>query len=133
MTKTRKPKLPKRIGGVKLTKELRKAGGKLIEKASSPIGRELIAAGLSMAAAAATAAAKKERDRHAAARAGAANDAAAAADAKPADAKPAPAVATPHGPKVSFNSKTDPHEIGVVLGNLAQEMLGRVFAGKPKG
>jgi hypothetical protein len=125
------PKLPKRIGGVKLTKELRKAGGKLIEKANSPIGRELIAAGLTMAAAAATSAAKKERAKHAAAKAsGAANDAAAAADAKPADARPASAA--PHEAKVAFNGKSDPHEIGVVLGNLAQEALGRIFSPKPR-
>jgi hypothetical protein len=103
----KKVKLPKRIGGVKLTKELRKAGGKLLETANSPIGRELIAAGLSMAAAAASAAAKRERERRAEANA-VTPEVVPANDAK----KPA----------------QDPHDIGVALGNLAQNVLGNIFA-----
>ncbi|WP_404711429.1 hypothetical protein [Sphingomonas sp. MMS24-J13] len=110
-------KLPKRIGGVKLTKELRKAGGRLLETANSPVGRELIAAGLSMAAAAATAAARKEREKRAAARAGA-PEAVPANDAKRAEPVKGPA---------------DPHDIGVALGTLAQDVLGRLIAGKPRG
>ena len=112
------PKLPKRIGGVKLTKELRKAGGKLLDKANSPLGRELIAAGLTMAAAAASTAAKRERDKHAAPK-----GVAAASPTSPGPARP--------GPKP--NGSADPHEMGVVLGKLAQDALGRIFAGKPKG
>ena len=101
----KKAKLPKRIGGVKLTKELRKAGGKLLETANSPLGRELIAAGLSMAAAAAATAARKEREKRAAA-----PEVVPANDAK----KPG----------------QDPHDIGVALGNLAQNVLGTIFAPK---
>lgn len=47
-------KLPKSIGGVKLSKDLRKAGDALIESARSPGGRQVIAAGLAMAANAAS-------------------------------------------------------------------------------
>jgi hypothetical protein len=45
-------KIPKSIGGVKLSKGLRKSGEKLIEKAGSPEGRRVLAAGLAMAGAA---------------------------------------------------------------------------------
>jgi hypothetical protein len=107
----KKAKLPKRIGGVKLTKELRKAGGKLLETANSPLGRELIAAGLSMAAAAATTAARKEREKRAAAKAVAPEVVAANDAPKPTQSK-------------------DPHDIGVALGNLAQDVLGKIFAPK---
>jgi hypothetical protein len=105
-------KLPKRIGGVKLTKDLRKAGGKLLEKANSPMGRELIAVGLSMAAAAASKAAKREREKHAAAKA------------PTADAAAAPTAAAQPAARAA-----DPHDLGVTLGNIAQEALGRLFQG----
>jgi hypothetical protein len=110
-----KAKLPKRIGGIKLTKELRKAGGKLLEKANSPMGRELIAVGLSMAAAAASKAARRERDKHAADKAPATN------------ASPTPAAASKPPSEAA-----DPHDLGVALGNIAQEALGRLFQGKPR-
>ena len=51
--KTKKAKLPKAVMGVKLPKEVREIGGALLEKAQSPQGREMLAAGLTMAAAAA--------------------------------------------------------------------------------
>lgn len=54
-------RIPKRIGGLKIPKELRHAGEALLDKANSPAGREIIAAGLTMAAAAASAAARKQR------------------------------------------------------------------------
>jgi hypothetical protein len=111
--KSDKAKLPKRIGGVKLTKELRKAGGALLKKANTPVGRELIAVGLSMAAAAATKAARREREKHAPVR---------SADASPSPAKaPEPA-----------GSAADPHDLGVALGRIAQEALGRIFSGAPR-
>lgn len=109
----KKAKLPKRIGGVKLTKELRKAGGTVLEKLNTPLGRELIAAGLSMAAAAATAAARREREKRA--------DAAATP-------KPAPEKAPANDAKPA--APADPHEIGVALGNLAQDVLGKLFMPK---
>lgn len=46
MAKKSKTRLPKQIAGVKIPKKLRKSGGKLIEAAATPAGRELIAAGL---------------------------------------------------------------------------------------
>jgi hypothetical protein len=57
----KKAKLPKQVLGVKIPKELRKAGGALLEHANSPAGREVIAAGLTVAAAAATAALTRHR------------------------------------------------------------------------
>ncbi len=54
-------RIPKRIGGMKIPKELRQAGEALLDKANSPAGREIIASGLTMAAAAASAAAIKHR------------------------------------------------------------------------
>ena len=104
MAKTKaKAKLPKRVGGVKLSKEIRKAGGKLLAKANSPLGRELIAAGLGLAATAAAAAAAEREKRK-------------AAPATPAADKP--------------NGVSDPHEFGVVLGKMAQAALAGLFAGK---
>lgn len=53
-------KLPKKIGGVKISKKVRKSGNKLIAAASTPAGRELLAAGL-VAAGAALAKAQRTR------------------------------------------------------------------------
>lgn len=50
-------KPPKSIGGIKLPKELRAAGGMLLEKANSPLGREVLAAGVTALAAVAARAA----------------------------------------------------------------------------
>lgn len=113
-TKTR-PKLPKRVGGVKLSKEIRKAGGKLLEKANSPLGRELIATGLGMAAAAAAGAAERQRGKREPAK-------------TPADAGPALSQGIAKGP--SRGAPNDPHEIGVVLGTIAKAALAGLFAPK---
>lgn len=64
----KKGKLPKQVLGVKVPKELRRAGDQLIQTASSPQGREMIAGALTMAAAAATAAVTQGRARAAATR-----------------------------------------------------------------
>ena len=62
--KGKSPKLPKEILGIKLPKELREQGGAMLAKAAaSPAAREMVAAGLTMAAAAATAAATRKRTR----------------------------------------------------------------------
>ena len=45
-------RIPKQIGGVKLSKRFRKSGEKLIEQAQTPQGRQVIAAGLAVATAA---------------------------------------------------------------------------------
>lgn len=49
------PRIPKRVAGVKLPKELRKSGNLLIETANSPIGREVLVSGLMAVIAGATA------------------------------------------------------------------------------
>jgi hypothetical protein len=75
MAKKKAKKLPKTIGGVKIPKKVRKQGGELLAKVNTPMGRELLAAGL---VAAGAAMAKREETRKAAARvAGEAEDAAA--------------------------------------------------------
>lgn len=59
------PKLPKELAGVKIPKKLRKSGGKLLATVNTPLGRELMAAGL---VAAGAAMARKEEARKAARR-----------------------------------------------------------------
>jgi hypothetical protein len=59
-------KLPKTIGGMKIPKKMRKKGGKLLDKVNTPLGRELLAAGL---VAAGAAIAKKNEARKVAVRA----------------------------------------------------------------
>lgn len=53
-------RIPKEIGGMKVPKEARRAGEALIEKASSPAGRQALASGLAMAATFAAAAAARQ-------------------------------------------------------------------------
>ncbi len=117
MAKTKKGKLPKRIGGVKLPKEVRKTGGRIAKVVGSPAGRDLIAAGLTMAAAALSAAVEKERVK----RRGAAKP---AAD-RVGDAKPERA--TSPAPPAAGN---DPHEFGAALGKMAEAALAGLF--KPR-
>ncbi|MDR6787813.1 hypothetical protein J2Y58_001165 [Sphingomonas sp. BE138] len=57
MAKKKKGKLPKEVLGVKVPKELRKAGEKLIEQAQGPAGRQAIAGALTAVAGAAVTAA----------------------------------------------------------------------------
>ncbi len=57
MGKKKKGKLPKEVLGVKLPKELRKAGDRLIEQAQGPAGRQAIAGALTAVAGAAMTAA----------------------------------------------------------------------------
>ena len=111
MAKTKKTKIPKRIAGVKLPKELRRTGEAILEKANSPQGREMLAAGLTMAAAAATAAVARSREQAAATTS--------AGDPAPGDAgKPS----TPDTP--------DPMAFVTVMGGLAEAALGKFFAAK---
>ncbi|MBR0553654.1 hypothetical protein [Stakelama marina] len=60
--KKKAKKLPKYIGGVKIPKEIRKKGGKLLAQVDTPMARELMAAGL---IAAGTAMAKRHSERRA--------------------------------------------------------------------
>ena len=100
--KAKKGRLPKNVLGVKLPKELRKAGDRLIEQASSPQGRQAIAGALTMAAAAATAAVARGREK--------APDAA------------EPAQGTQRAP--------DPQAVAEVVGKAAEAVLGRLFGGR---
>jgi hypothetical protein len=52
--KDKKPKLPKKVGGVKLSKQLRKSAGVVAEIAQNPIAREVVSAALVAGAAALT-------------------------------------------------------------------------------
>jgi hypothetical protein len=107
--KDKAAKLPKKIAGQKVPKSVRKAGGKLIEAANSVAGRELIAAGLSLAAAAAAGAVQKDRAR------------------RQGEAVNAKEAGTPPPAAKAGN---DPHEIGVALGKMAEAALAGLF--KPK-
>jgi len=118
--KDKKAKIPKRVGGIKVPKELRKAGSKLVKVAASPVGRELIAAGLGMVAAAASAAVEKDRARRR------------TASAAPTPTAPA-TPETPHkpAPPCPANSiDVDMHEVGAQLGKMAEQALAGLF--KPK-
>lgn len=117
MGKKKKAKLPKEVMGVKLPKEVREIGGALLEKAQSPQGREMLAAGLTMAAAAATAAVAKGRAKR---------EAAAEAPAAPA----APETPTPPTPPQGTQTQPDPQAIADAVGKAAEAMLGRLFGGK---
>ncbi|WP_156025086.1 hypothetical protein [Sphingomonas phyllosphaerae] len=68
-SKAKAGKLPKEVLGVKVPKELRKAGEKLIEQAQGPAGRQAIAGALTaVVGAVATAALSREAARAAAPR-----------------------------------------------------------------
>lgn len=119
MTK-KKGKVPKRIGGVKIPKELRRKGDALIDRVSSPAGREMLAAGLSMAVAAASAAVVKAR-----------------AEREARSAPPTPPV--PPGPPVpprapqGTHKAPDPQVIADAVGQAAELVLARLFGGKKAG
>ena len=121
--KTKKAKLPKEVLGIRLPKELREAGGALLEKANSPQGREMLAAGLTMAAAAATAAVAKGRAKreHAAER-----------PVPPVPPTPGAAPEPPRSPEPPQGTQTqpDPQAIAEAVGKAAEAMLGRLFGGK---
>lgn len=121
--KHKKAKLPKEVLGVKLPKEVREVGGALLEKANSPQGREMLAAGLTMAAAAATAALAKGRTERAA-----------KPDApRPPEAPVPPVPPVPPDPPVppqGTQTQPDPQAIADAVGKAAEAMLGRLFGRK---
>ena len=113
--KAKAGKLPKEILGVKLPKEARKAGDRLIEAARSDEGRRAIAGALATVAAtaaAAAAAAQRRADR----------PAAPAADAAP----PPEAAPAPGAP-----GTRDPRPFDDVIGQAAGAVLGRLLAPRP--
>ena len=72
MAKKKAKKLPKTLAGVKISKKVRKQGAELLATVNTPLGRELLAAGL---VAAGAAIAKREETRKVVARvAGAAEE-----------------------------------------------------------
>lgn len=103
--KAKKGRLPKEVLGVKLPKELRRAGDRMIEQASSPQGRQAIAGALTMAAAAATAAIARGREKG--------SDQPDAAQA---------AQGTTRAP--------DPQAVADVVGKAAEAVLGKLFGGR---
>lgn len=105
--KAKAPKLPKRIAGVKLPKDVRRKGGALLAKANSPAGREMIAAGLSIAAVAAA-----SRTRR--------------------GAKAAETVAEGAGSAAKAGAH-DARVLADAVGSIAASALERLFAGKAKG
>jgi len=119
--KTKKAKLPKEVMGVKLPKEVREIGGALLEKAQSPQGREMLAAGLTMAAAAATAAVAKGRARR---------EAAATPEAPATPQTPTPPGNPTPTPPQGTQTQPDPQAIAEAVGKAAEAMLGRLFGGK---
>ncbi|WP_425230697.1 hypothetical protein [Sphingomonas sp.] len=109
MAKAKKVKLPKRIGGVKIPKELRKGGARLIEQAQTEDGRAAIIRGAATVAGIA---------------ANVARAAAAKRAAKPAEPVAA-APAAPGGPGVA-----KPDALGDAIGAGAEAVLGRLFPRK---
>lgn len=119
--KRKTAKLPKEVMGIKLPREVREVGGALLEKANSPQGREMLAAGLTMAAAAASAAVAKGAARRDAARPTPSEGGAP-------DGPPAPP--TPPTPPQGTHMQPDPQAIAEAVGKAAEAMLGRLFGGK---
>lgn len=96
-------RIPKKVAGVKVPKEARRAGEALLEKASTPQGRQAIASGLAMAAtAAASVAARQARG-------------------------PAPA-AEPVSGKPGEPGIRDTHRAGEAIGRAVETMFDRFFA-----
>ena len=122
-------RIPKTIGGVKLPKELRQKGEALLDRgeallaqANTPAGREVLTAGLTMAAAAASAAiVNAGRERAKAAEAAAAPEPA---------APPTPPSPPPQGTPQGTQRTPDPQVIADALTQAAEQVLGRLFGGK---
>ena len=113
--KKAKLKIPKEIAGVRIPKELRKPANALLETVASPAGREMIAAGLTMAAAAAHASMHKAR-----------------AEAHPPpptpERPPEPAAPSPPRPPQGI---ADPMKLADTLGEAAEAMLDKLFGPRP--
>lgn len=114
--KAKKGKLPKEVFGVKLPKELRRAGDQLIEQATSGAGQKALAGALTMAAAAATAALARGREP-------------AGESPRSADATEAPgATDAPHAQ--GTQRSPDPQAIADIAGQAVEAVIGRVFGKK---
>lgn len=123
--------IPKEVLGLKVPKELRRAGegliGAVLEKAQSPEGRQAIAGTLSMAAAALNATIAAERARTSAPERGAAGEKP-ATDAPPPPPPPPPL--SPSAPPRGTTCEPDPKAIGAAIGRIAQAALAGWAAGR---
>jgi len=147
----KKVRLPKRIAGVKVPKEMRRGVERAIEHAQSPAGQEMIAAALSMAAASATAALVRARSEAAVAAARRAAGRGRDDDAPPEAPTPptppptppqpprppvppvAPVTGTPPRPPrppEGAAAKPDAQAVAEAFGQIAEQALGRLFGGK---
>lgn len=100
-------RIPKEIGGIKVPKEARRAGEALIEKASSPAGRQALASGLAMAASVAAAAAARQT--------------------RPSPARAAEADETRRDPGAAGTEAT---RVADALGDAANAFMNRIFGQK---
>ena len=107
-------RIPKRVAGVKVPKEVRRRGEALIEAAGSPHGREVIARGLTVAATLANLAVQRGRPA-----------AASGAEPEPAVGEVAEAGAAP-----SPAPPLDPQKLAEAVTTVADAVLGRLFPGK---
>lgn len=123
--KAKTAKLPKEVMGIRLPKEVRAIGGAVLERANSPEGREMLAAGLTMAAAAASAAVARGRAKREAAAAPV--PPVAPAPAGP-DAPPAPPA--PPTPPQGTQADPDPAAMLAMVGTVAESVLGKLFSKK---
>lgn len=139
----KKVKLPKRIAGVKVPKDLRRTVERAIEHAQGPAGQEMIAAALSLAAASATAALVRARGEavRRAAEGSRDDDAPPAAPEPPTPPRPprppvpptAPVTGTPPfppRPPMGAAAKPDAQAMAEAFGQIAEQALGRLFGGK---
>lgn len=101
-------RIPKRIAGMKLPKELRRKGEALIAAADSPAGREVIAKGLTIAATLASAAAARSQ----------------VAKAEAGEPGPSGEGAAPPSPPI------DPAKMVEAVSTVADAVLGRIFGAK---
>ena len=117
-------RIPKEIGGIKVPKEARRAGEALIEKASTPAGRQAIASGLAMAATAAAAVAARQAREH-----GCKNDQRAAATDQATGADNAPgADAGAAGAPGTGGTTVDPSRVVDALSDAAGVFMSSLFA-----
>ncbi|WP_287979360.1 hypothetical protein [Sphingomonas sp.] len=127
--KANKTKLPKEVMGIRLPKDVREIGGAVLEKANTPQGREMLAAGLTMAAAAASAAVAKGRAKR---------DAAPSQAAQPqpvppesaADGAVPPSPPPPPAPPRGTDRDPDPAAMLAMVGTVAETVLGKLIAKK---
>ncbi|NJR78254.1 hypothetical protein HBH26_06435 [Sphingomonas sp. 36D10-4-7] len=104
MGEKKKKRIPKTVAGVKVPKELRKAGEKLLDQAQRPETQAKIAGVLTMAAGAVAAAAAKKRAEQA-----------------------APRPQEPRAEAHAGRTGTDPQAVADAIGQAAEQVLSKLF------